>query len=133
MSLSMRSRTLLTTISGLIVTLSLILMGLSKINEPAVTVGMTNQNNFTPDTVRISTGETVRWENSSLLVHSVTADPEKETKDESVSLPDEAKPFDSGLLDPKETFEHTFKVPGTYNYFCIPHEAMMTGVVIVEE
>jgi len=101
-------------------------------NEPAVVIGMTNTLNFDPDTVRIKVGQTVRWENNSLLVHSVTADPSKETKESSASLPDGAKPFDSGMMDPKQTFEHTFKVAGTYNYFCIPHEAMMTGVVIVE-
>lgn len=102
-------------------------------NKPAVVIGMTNSLNFDPDTVRIKVGQTVRWENSSLLVHSVTADSSKETKDSSVSLPDGAKPFDSGLMDPEQTFEYTFNVAGTYNYFCIPHEAMMRGVVIVEE
>jgi len=103
-----------------------------KSHEPAAVVGMTNQLTFTPDTVRIQVGETIRWKNSSLLVHSVTADPAQETKDSSVILPDDAVPFNSGLLDPEETFEYSFKVPGTYKYFCIPHEAMMTGVVIVE-
>lgn len=35
-------------------------------------------------------------------------------------------------MDPKTTFEHTFAVPGTYRYFCIPHEgAKMQGTVIV--
>lgn len=101
--------------------------------EPAVVVGMTNQLNFDPDTVQIKVGETVRWKNSSLLVHSVTADPEEATKESSASLPDGAEPFNSGLLDPEKTFEHTFTVAGTYNYFCIPHEAMMTGVVIVKK
>ena len=105
----------------------------TNVSEPAAVVGMTNSLKFDPDTVRIKVGETVRWKNSSLLVHSVTGDPTKETKESSVSLPDGAKPFDSGLMDPEQTFEHTFTVAGTYQYFCIPHEAMMTGVVIVEE
>jgi len=131
--ISMSKKTAVSTIAGLIITFSLFMMGLSENNEPAVTVGMTNQLDFTPDTVRITTGETVRWENTSLLAHSVTADPEEETKEESVSLPEGAKPFDSGLMDPETSFEYTFTVPGTYNYFCLPHEAMMTGVVIVEE
>jgi plastocyanin len=48
-------------------------------------------------------------------------------------LPKAASAFDSGNLDPKETFEHTFDVPGTYRYFCIPHEGTkMYGTVIVE-
>ena len=100
--------------------------------DPAVTIGMTNQLTFTPDTVTIKKGDTVSWKNSSLLVHSVTADHDKKTKPESVQLPDGAEPFDSGLMDPEAEFSHTFTVPGTYTYFCTPHEAAMRGVIIVE-
>lgn len=102
-------------------------------SKPAVTIGMTNSLSFDPDTVHIKVGETVRWKNTSLLVHSATGDPSEATIEESASLPDGAQPFNSGLLDPDQTFEHTFKVAGTYNYFCIPHEAMMRGVIIVEK
>jgi plastocyanin len=101
--------------------------------EPAAVVGMTNTMKYTPDTVRVETGQTVRWENSSAVMHTVTADPEEAFKNESVTLPDGASTFNSGNLDPKATFEHTFKVAGTYRYFCIPHEAVgMIGTVIVE-
>jgi len=102
-------------------------------SEPAVVVGMTNTLQYDPDTVRVHVDETVRWKNSSMIMHTVTADPEKATMAESVKLPDQAAPFDSGNMDPDETFEHTFDVPGTYRYFCIPHEgAKMYGTVIVE-
>lgn len=101
--------------------------------EPAAVVGMTNTMKYTPDTVRVAVGQTVRWENSSAVMHTVTADPEEAFKDESVTLPDGASTFNSGNLDPKATFEHTFEVAGTYRYFCVPHEAVgMTGTVIVE-
>lgn len=101
--------------------------------EPAATVGMTNTLEFDPDTVRVQAGQTVRWTNGSVIVHTVTADPEQATKDESVRLPDGASPFDSGDMDPNTTFEYTFDVPGTYRYFCIPHEGTkMYGTVIVE-
>lgn len=100
----------------------------------AAEVGMTNTLKFTPDTVRVEAGETVRWTNSSIIVHTVTADPEEATLENSVRLPEGATPFDSGNMDPDETFEHTFRVPGTYRYFCIPHEATkMYGTVLVEE
>jgi len=37
-----------------------------------------------------------------------------------------------GRLGTRETFEHTFEIPGTYEYFCIPHEgAEMTGEIVV--
>ncbi len=101
-------------------------------SSPAATVDMTNTLSFAPDTVRVQAGETVRWTNGSVIVHTVTADPEEATTDESVRLPEGATPFDSGTLDPEERFEHTFEVPGTYRYFCIPHEgAKMYGTVIV--
>lgn len=101
--------------------------------DPAVVVGMTNTMTYTPDTIRVEVGETVRWENSSAVMHTVTADPEEAFKDESVTLPDGASTFDSGNMDPGQTFEYTFETPGTYRYFCIPHEAVgMRGTVIVE-
>jgi plastocyanin len=105
---------------------------INKEKAPAAVVEMTNTMKFTPDTVRITKGQTVKWNNTSLLAHSVTADPAKSTIDGSVQLPDGAKSFDSGMLDPKQTFQHTFNKTGTYQYFCIPHEgAKMFGWVIV--
>lgn len=101
--------------------------------EPAATVEMTNTMKFTPDTVWIESGETVLWKNTSLLVHSVTGDPSVSSIQGTASLPNDAKAFNSGMMDPKEQFRHTFKVPGTYQYFCIPHEgAKMYGWVIVD-
>ena len=100
--------------------------------EPAAVVGMTNTMQYAPDTVRVQVGETVRWKNSSDVMHTVTADPAEAFKDASVALPDGAETFNSGNLNPSATFEHTFEVPGTYRYFCIPHEAVgMNGTVIV--
>lgn len=102
-------------------------------DEQAVTVGMTNTMNYTPDTVRIKIGETVLWKNTSLLAHTVTGDPSESTIKGSAKLPVDAEPFNSGMLDPEQTFRHTFQVTGTYQYFCIPHEgAKMYGWVIVE-
>ena len=120
--------------------LSLILLGTAGTEEipedegkPAATVEMTNTMKFTPDTVRINTGETVLWKNTSLLAHSVTGDPSVSSIQGSAKLPKSAEAFDSGMMDPKESFRHTFKEPGTYQYFCIPHEgAKMYGWVIVE-
>lgn len=102
-------------------------------NDSDVTVDMTNTLEFAPDTVRVESGATVRWVNGSMIVHTVTADPDQATKDESVRLPEGASTFDSGDLDPDASFEHTFTVPGTYRYFCIPHEGTrMYGTVIVD-
>ncbi len=100
---------------------------------PTATVTMTNMLDFAPDTLYIEPGTEVTWENTSLLVHTVTADPEEASVEGSVVLPEGAEPFDSGKMDPEETFTHVFNEPGTWRYFCIPHEGTkMVGTVIVE-
>lgn len=102
-------------------------------SRAAATVEMTNELTFTPDTVVVRAGQSVEFRNTSALVHTVTADPSKATLDASVRLPDGAEPFDSGRLDPGETFTRTFETPGRYAYFCIPHEgARMRGTVVVK-
>lgn len=101
--------------------------------EPAAVVEMTSQLAFEPGEVRIAAGETVEWRNTSVLVHTVTADPERAARPRSVSLPEGAEPFHSGRLRPEETYRHTFDAPGTWRYFCVPHEAAgMTATVVVE-
>lgn len=102
-------------------------------DNPAAVVEMTDTMKFIPDTVTIEAGQTVQWNNTSLLAHSVTGDPSQSTIEGSVQLPEGAEPFDSGMLDPEQTFTHSFNTPGTYQYFCIPHEgAKMFGWIIVE-
>ena len=42
--------------------------------------------------------------------------------------------YRGGRLGTRETFEHTFEVPGTYSYICEPHvKGDMIGEVIVVE
>ncbi|HEU5210140.1 MAG TPA: plastocyanin/azurin family copper-binding protein [Longimicrobiales bacterium] len=99
----------------------------------AVEVDMTNRLLFSPDTVRIRSGETVLWRNSSMLPHTVTADRSRAASADNVVLPAGAEPFDSGNIDPGRSWSYTFTVPGTYQYVCLPHElAGMIGVVVVE-
>lgn len=97
-------------------------------------VGMTNRLEYTPATVRIRVGETVRWRNGSDVLHTVTADRSKAARESSVALPEGAASFDSGNMAPGAVFEHTFRVAGTYRYFCVPHElAGMVGTIIVTD
>lgn len=99
-----------------------------------VHVTMDNRLRFLPDTVRVSAGQAVRWENTSDIIHTVTADPGAAVEPGNVRLPDGAAPFDSGDLLPGRAFVHVFQQPGTYEYVCVPHEmAGMIGVVIVDE
>ena len=66
-------------------------------------------------TVVIGINNTVKWVNYDSMPHTVTA------VDGS---------FDSGNLDPGQSFVHTFNTPGTYVYVCIYHH-WMEGTVIV--
>lgn len=98
-----------------------------------IEVGMSDDLRFTPATIRIRAGQTVRWVNGSDLPHTVTADPALARAEGSVLLPAGAQPFDSGMLAPGARFTRRFDVPGTYRYFCIPHEgAGMIGTIVVD-
>ncbi|WP_233741091.1 cupredoxin domain-containing protein [Halobaculum saliterrae] len=101
---------------------------------------MPDSHRFEPKTATIETGETVTWTNESDIEHTVTA-----YEDE---IPDEAAYFASGgfeseraarnritegLIAPGEKYEYTFDHPGTYGYFCIPHESSgMVGTIQVK-
>lgn len=85
---------------------------------------------FDPAELTIKVGDTVRWVNECeegvACTHSAQAYPDK--------IPAGAEAFDSGLLTEQgQQYEHTFTVPGEYEYFCLPHEALgMKGKVIVQ-
>ena len=63
----------------------------------------------------IALGTTVEWKNDDPLAHTVTAS-------------DGA--FQSPLIEPGQTWRHTFTSPGTYAFYCTPHP-FMRGVVVV--
>ncbi|HSR10180.1 MAG TPA: plastocyanin/azurin family copper-binding protein [Thermodesulfobacteriota bacterium] len=100
---------------------------------PAATVEMNDEMRFVPDRITIRPGDSVEWKNVSRQVHTVTADPKWATSPQNVQLPDGAGPFDSGDIPPGKTYRRDFTVPGTYRYFCIPHQASgMIGEITVK-
>lgn len=102
-------------------------------SSSSATVKMTDQNKFDPDSVTISKGGTVTWQNASSTVHTATFDPSKVANKQDVSLPSGVQPFDSGLIQAGQSWSHTFTDAGTYHYTCIPHESVgMHGTVIVQ-
>lgn len=72
---------------------------------------------FNPDTVTIKKGQTVRWDNKDNRDHSILA------RDQS---------FKSGTLKNGESFEHTFKEAGTFDYYCILRPRMLGTVTVTE-
>jgi plastocyanin len=75
---------------------------------------------FTPTSLHIHAGDTVRWINKDAVSHTVTA-----------------VAFNSGLIWPngsiygQSTYAHTFNIPGIYVYFCEIHP-YMGGIVYVD-
>jgi plastocyanin len=62
----------------------------------------------------------------------VTDDPAKAATATDAQLPAGGQSFDSGDLNPGQSYSHLFDTPGTYKYFCQPHEtAGMLSTVIV--
>lgn len=87
---------------------------------------------FLPTSVTINVGDTVKWTNPAVVLHSVTFDPSMATKPGNVVLPAGVEPFDSGDMQQDAVFSHTFTTKGTYKYICKMHEGMgMIGSVIV--
>lgn len=80
---------------------------------------------YSPRTVTVKVGTTVRWTNDDVIAHTVTSGPSDGTTPEPDGL------FDSGFLAAGESWSYTFDEPGTYEYHCTPHP-WMTGTVVVE-
>jgi plastocyanin len=89
---------------------------------------------YTPEKVTIKAGETIEWINDGDTIHSVSTEAGNAQNPKDVSLPAGAQPFDSGFVAPGGKYDYTFRVPGTYHYFCLPHEmAGMVGTVVVKK
>ena len=76
---------------------------------------------YIPSKISIRQGESVTWLNEDAAFHSVT----------SGTYENPNGMFDSGYLDPNESFSIKFEESGTFDYFCTLHP-WMKGKVIVE-
>lgn len=79
------------------------------------TVSIVNMS-FTPASITVSPGTTVKWNNNDNMTHTVTGDD---------------KSFDSGDISAGSSFARMFSVAGTYAYHCTIHPSM-TGTVVVK-
>jgi plastocyanin len=70
---------------------------------------------FLPQDIRVSEGYTVTWTNDDRVAHTVVAD---------------AGEFDSGEVQPGETFNYTFEETGVFNYSCTIHPGMIGSVTV---
>jgi len=76
---------------------------------------------YIPSKISIRQGESVTWLNEDAAFHSVT----------SGTYENPNGMFDSGYLDPNESFSIKFEESGTFDYFCTLHP-WMKGKVVVE-
>lgn len=109
----------------------------SPVAAAPVAIHMTSALRFDPPDATVRVGQMVTWVNDGPIQHTSTNDqaknPAAAVNPEYAELPAGAAPWDSGLLDPGETFSYTFTVPGTYHYFCIPHALSgMRGAITVQ-
>jgi plastocyanin len=70
---------------------------------------------FSPATITVPVGTTVRWTNHDDIPHTVVS---------------EDKAFKSKVLDSDGDFTYTFTKAGTYSYFCSIHPKMVGKVVV---
>ena len=75
---------------------------------------------FSPATITIERGTTVRWQNGTATFHTVT--------------PDGHEAFEEFQTNAQgQVFEVRFDTPGQYRYYCAPHRNLgMTGIITVQ-
>jgi plastocyanin len=82
--------------------------------QDARSVGI-GDNFFDPPDAAIEQGTTITWTNNGALPHTVTADDGS---------------FDSGVLNPGDSFTVAFDGQGTVTYFCAIHPEMRGSVTV---
>ncbi|MGE5457577.1 MAG: plastocyanin/azurin family copper-binding protein [Methanococcaceae archaeon] len=70
---------------------------------------------FSPATITVSAGTTIKWTNKDAVSHTVTSD---------TGL------FDSGSLASGATYSQKFETAGTFPYHCALHTGMKATVVV---
>lgn len=79
-----------------------------------------NDSCFVPSTLTITHGQSVTWENQDSGFHTVTSG--------TYENPDGL--FDSGHIDPDNSFTYTFKNAGTFDFFCSLHPWMYGKIIV---
>ena len=80
------------------------------------------QKPYNPSPLNVAVGRTVLWINNDNAAHTVTeGNPSGNTP---------SNGFDSGILNPGQTFKHAFDKPGTVDYYCTLHPFMLGQVMV---
>jgi plastocyanin len=71
---------------------------------------------FSPASLTVNAGTTVKWTNNDNMTHTVTSD--------------DGTSFNSGDLTAGNSYSYQFKVSGTYNYHCALHPEVKGTIVV---
>jgi plastocyanin len=85
--------------------------------EPSYEAVALYDNLFDPDSIAVPVGTAVVWKNYGRHHHTVTSDDGT---------------WGSGELETGGTYSCTFRVPGTYHYYCRVHAREMRGTIVVQ-
>ncbi|MCH8016780.1 MAG: hypothetical protein IH917_09170 [Acidobacteria bacterium] len=85
---------------------------------------------YDPIGLYVDPGQTVRWTSRPPSFSVVAFHPDNDNHE--LRIPERAEPFDSKILGRSPTFEWTFEVEGTYDYYSRNYEYLgMVGRIIV--
>lgn len=79
-----------------------------------ITIGDMATIGFLPTTITVKKGSTITWTNNDTAPHTVTGNG-----------------WDSGQIDPGETYSRKFTAAGSFDYHCIIHPVMQGTVNVV--
>jgi plastocyanin len=81
---------------------------------------------YMPDRIEVLVGQKVVFQNATQKDHTVTSSkPAGESEQDK-----DKREFDSGVIKPGTSWEHTFSKEGTYSYHC-KEDKLMTGTIVV--
>jgi plastocyanin len=89
--------------------------GTSETGNDVKIVGIKHSNSYRPNPIDVRVGDTVTWTNDHHEGHTVTS-----TSSE----------FNSGDIQPGQSFRHTFDKSGSYEYYCVIHPSMVGKVSV---
>jgi len=73
---------------------------------------------YSPATLKIAKGTTVKWTNEDTAKHTVSPSQ------------GQTEPVESGLFGKGESYQYTFNQLGTFNYYCLPHPWMKAQIIV---
>jgi amicyanin len=76
---------------------------------------------FDPQTLTVSAGSIVRWENHDNVPHRIVF----------IDMAGRDTDLDSGVLSSSQSWSSRFATPGTYDYYCSIHTEMKGKIIVV--